>query len=92
MPTNAHWNWGKAIEDSTTSQGKDGQQTGSECALVFSAVESAKRRSVHEEGSQKTLVGLDDAAAQHLIMVIEDSGLSGAERSLGLMELNAKTG
>lgn len=41
-------------------------------------------------GIMGKLEGLDDATAQHVIVSIEDRGLSWAQRTLWLMEENAK--
>lgn len=42
-----------------------------------------------KRGAVSDLGGLNDAAAQDLIMTIKDGGLSGAQGSLRFMELNA---
>ena len=44
----------------------------------------------YDAGIMGKLEGLDDAAAQHVIVSIEDRGLSWAQSALWLMEENAK--
>lgn len=44
----------------------------------------------YDAGIMEKLEGLDDATAQHVIVSIEDRGLSWAQRTLWLMEENPK--